>query len=352
MNADLQPFDATEAQIQQLLGSLNVTNDNVRDLVVTARDSNIPLLSRAMADVERGLYRQAVVDLLPQIANSQYTATQVRSMVFAQMLKRAKILGYTHFEINYNLLRIIRDERLAQAHPAGYTTVVDGEDRSFLALAEAEAGLSASQVSDYMVLGDWIFPYIEQELNIDRFQVWERISSTNLRAMVPILRILINQVRQTGDDRQPQDRIRQRAEEVAIRALADEMGLDIAPDTAEMRRMTEREREGYLAGIEQNRQHVIRQAGELGRDHTVRTAVNWLLDRGENTTTNGFARLIGTREDNPFDAWVFRNNSLITFAAQMTEDQYENVIRALRARVQPHEVTRPDDILRMLSDGH
>jgi len=64
---------------------------------------------------------------------------QIRALYVGAMLKRARWVDYAGFEITFQLLKAIRDERLGQAHPANYTATHGTEDRSFLAMAESEA---------------------------------------------------------------------------------------------------------------------------------------------------------------------------------------------------------------------
>jgi len=67
------------------------------------------------------------------------------------------------------------------------------------------------------------------------------------------LRVLINQVRDTGDDRQPQARIQLRAAEAQRRWAADEIGVDIVPDNEALAEMDPDGQDRYLGRIRANR---------------------------------------------------------------------------------------------------
>ena len=221
-----------------------------------ASNPSIPTLPQALSGLEESIRRQAALDIIEQIGDTTLTATQIRSVFFGAMLKRTRTVDYAYFEMIFYLLKTIRNEMLAQAHPANYTSVSGTEDNSFLKMAEAEAGIAPSVASDIMVLGDIIMPYVEQELDMSRIEIWSNISQTNLRNMIPVLRVMINQVRETGDDRRPSNRILENAAEVQNRWAATQEGVDITPNNAHLRELDPDAQRDYLAEIANNRQRV------------------------------------------------------------------------------------------------
>jgi hypothetical protein len=345
---DLSVLSNEEQQLQEWIGSLDMSNPNAAALADIARDSAVPMLPHALATVEASLRRQAAVDILPSVADSTLSQAQIRSVFYGAMLARTKVLGFANFEILYGLLRTIRDERLPQIHPNNYTHIVDGEDRSFLRMAEEEAGISASVASDTMTLGEIILPYIEETLEVSRFEVWDSISTTNLRAMVPILRVMINEVVDTGDDRQPQERVQRRAEEVAMRWAADELDMLIEPDTEHLATLDQEAANEYLGTINENRNRVRHWLDQQRPERRVAGTVEWLLQHGEALDTRGFARLLGTREDNPFPAFVHRRGATRLVVAPMTEEQYENFQRVMRNRAELREVDSVNALMRLM----
>ncbi len=352
MTNELTTLSAEEQRIQELLATVDITNPRARQIAELAQNPSVPTLGGALNGLEASLRRQAALDILPSIADTDLTETQIRAVWYGQMLKHTKSLDFASFEILYGLLRTIAEERLAQVHPSDYTMIVGGEDRSFLRMAEEEAGISNSVASDVMMLGGMILPYIERTLDIPRYRVWERISTTNLRAMVPILRLMINQVEDTGDDRRPQQRILNRAEQVQMRWAADELDIEIEPDNETLAEMDEDQVQGYINMLTQNRERVRHWLTQQRPERRVAGTVAWMLDHAENETTDRFARLIGTREDDPFDMYVHRRNRQYYVTAALTQDQYDTLMRTLRNRANPHEVDSLEALLQELGRPH
>jgi hypothetical protein len=340
-----------EQAIQQRLDSLNVTNEHAQALLDLARNPSVPLLPDALTQLEESVRRAAALDIVPAISNSSMTGTQIRAVFFGAMLKRSRTIEYAAFELMYYLLRTIRDEALAQAHPANYTDVVGTNDRSFLAMAEAEAGIAPSVASDIMTLGEIILPYIEQELNTPRVQVWSTISQTNLRNMIPVLRVLVNRVRETGDTRQPSRRVEENATEVMNRWAATVEGVDIVPNNREMTRMTPEEQQNHLNQINENRRRVARRLEQMDPEERVRGSIEWLLENGQAMPTREFSQLVGGRSEDPFDALAYHNGSIVHMAATFTEEQWEHFQRIIRNRMTLQEANTLQDLLRTLGHG-
>ncbi|WP_119071580.1 hypothetical protein [Aggregatilinea lenta] len=338
-----------EVQIQEWIAGLDIRNPRARELAELAANPTVPTLGGAIAGLEAGIRRQAAIDVLEAVASGTMTQTQIKAVYYGAMLNRSRVINFAGFEIMYSLLRTIRDERLAQQHPNDYTTVNGNEDRSFLRMAEEEAGVSNSVASDLMILGDIILPYVEEELGVARAEIWERISTTNLRAMTPILRLLINRVRETDDTRRPQDRITRRMQNVEERWAADELNVEVDPDNTRLQDMTQAERQTYLGTINANRTRVVDWLEQQPTETVVRGTVGWLLDAGENTTTAGFTRLIGTAEDNAVEPVVYEDqDGVVTMVSTMTRDQYDNMKRVMRTRMSPREVRNWAELLRTL----
>lgn len=349
---DIVEVSPQEEMIQQFLGSFEIHNENARDLLAIASNPDAPTMGPALQGLDAAIKRQAALDIIEQVADSTYTATQIRSLYVSAMLKRSRWVDYAGFEITFRLLKTIRDERLASAHPANYTSVRNNEDQSFLAMAEAEAGISPSVASDIMILGDIVLPYAEDELGLPRQEVWANVKWSNLRNMLPLLRVLINQVRNTGDDRRPQARILERAAEIQRRWAADEIGTEIAPDNEALMDMNPDDQDTYLRQINDNRAEVDRWLENQNPQHRVRETVAYLLENGENMTNNDFSVLTGTRDDTPFDAVVYTENGRVLVAAEMTHEQYQNLRRITRERMRPMEVDTIGSLLEQLNAHH
>lgn len=341
-----------EQALQHRLDELRITNENAQAVYDLARNPAIPTLPETLRTLEDSIKRQAALDIIESISETTLTATQIRSVFFGAMLKRTTTLDYAYFEMLFYLLKTIRDEALAQIHPANYTDVSGTEDKSFLRMAEAEAGIAPSVASDVMVLGEIIMPYIDEELGIGRAAIWHNIQKTNLRNMIPVLRVMINQVRETGDDRRPNNRILENAAEVQARWMADQENIDIAPNNTHLREMTPEQQQVYLERVAQNRLQINRRLEHMNANERVRGAVEWLINHGETMPTREFAQLVGNRNDDPFDAFVVRNGAIYHMAATLTEEQWANVQRVMRNRMNYQETESIQELLRWINGGH
>ncbi len=347
----LTNLNPQEQLIQQRLNELNVSNENAATMLELARNASIPLLPQALGQLEELLRRQAALDIVEQVAQGSMTALQIRSVFYGALLNRSRTVDYASFEFVYHILSTIRNELLAQNHPANYTSVQGTEDRSFLVMAEAEAGIPNSVASDIMTLGDIVLPYVEEELGIPRVQVWSSINSTNLRSMIPVLRILINMVRDTGDNRRPAPRVQEAAAEVQRRWAATQTGDAITPDNAAMAQMTPEQQQEHLNTIAANRRRVDRHLEGLPVRHRVRGTIGWLLDNGQAMPTRDFARLVANRNDEPFDVMIYQQGALRHIVATLTDDQWDTFQRVVRNRMNPVEVQTLQDLWRRLGNG-
>lgn len=336
---NLQEYSAQEALIQERLAQINVSNENARALLELARNSDLPNLSDAMTQLEASIRRQAAIDLVEAgVTEGQYSQAQIRSMFYGRMLARAQTLPYAYFMLTYHMLRTIRNERLAAVHPAQYNHIVNGEDRSFLVMANEEAGISMSEASNIMTLGDIIIPAVREHLGWTEQEIFERINKTNLYAMIPVMRVLISQLDPDADDRQSSARVIQRAEDVQIRWAADELGVDIEIDNEALRRMNEEEQEEYLREHQDRLESVEEWLSQQDTERRVVRTMEWLLSRAEEMPTASFRQTMNPRNEDPITTYVTRQGQLRYVVAAMTEDQWETFRRVMRERANPVEV--------------
>lgn len=338
-----------ELDIQQWLDEMHVSNPRARELFAIARDSTVPTLDVTLSALEASIRRQAVLDILPAVAESDYTGPQIRSILHGAMLMRTKVLDWATFNIVYNNLRTIRDEGLAQIHPNQYIDIQDGEDRSFLRMAEEEGGIPPSTASDIMTLGDIIFPYFEEELDIPAYEIWDRVNRTNLRAMVPILRYLINQVRNTGDARRTQQRVIDRAEMAMMRWYAEENEINLDPDRAAMESMTPEEQQAYLVELEEAQEETRRRLARIPLEDRVRGTARWLLENAERRTVEGFARITAARDEPTIGAYIYPNDhGTYTLLGTLTQGQKELLERVMRNRLELYQAASITDLIRIM----
>lgn len=338
-----------ESRIQAMLADLELENQNIpAALIELARDSSNPTLNSALDSMWTALMRQAAIDILPQIADSSYTATQIRSIHLGAALRRTRNLDYGSFLIKYELLKTIQREGLAQAHPANYTEVVNGEDRSFLVMAEEEAGIPQSVASDIMVLGDLILPWVQEHLGISRIFMWENIQTSNLRLMIPILRCLIGMISDT-DDREPQQRVIDRTQATMLRWMADTEGLPIEPDNTLLAEMDNEQRQEYIAELENNRRVVAQRLNDRPIEEQVLGTAQWLIENAQHMTNRALADLTSNEDETPFDAYLIpRREGLYLFASLVTQEQIDHIRHALRGQMRPREAEDAEEVLRRL----
>lgn len=335
---NVQHHNPREALVQERLANVTVTNENAREVMELAGNIEFPLLSDAMSTLEGSIRRQAALDIAGQVATGQYSQTQIRSMLVGRMLARAQTLSFAYFMLTFHLLKTIRDDRLAPVHPAQYSQITNGEDRSFIAMAEAEAGISPHEASNIMTLGEIIIPVIRDNLGWTEQEIFERINKSNLYTMIPVFRVLVSQLNPGADDRQSSARIIQRAQDVQVRWAADELGIDLEVDNQALREMDEDEQADYLQEHEDNIERVEHWLEQQRPERRVNGTMEWLLNRAEAMPNRDFRRTINPRNEDPIDAFVARRGSMHYFVAQLTADQWELVQRVLRERLNSVEV--------------
>lgn len=315
--------------------STALTNPNAQILQELAHNADIPTMDEAMQTALQSVRAQAARDILQVAENSTYSEPQIRSMFYGAVLRRAGAFSYVYFKLVHYTLSTIRDENLAQVHPADYTDIrgtgENAVDRSFLRMANEEAGISESEASDIMALGDIIIPALAQYTEWTEREIFQRIKKTNLRAMVPVLRVICNELTGT-DERQPSQRVLNRADETQMRWAADELQADIEVDANAMRDMDHEDREAYLDQLDANRRRVRHWLNQQSTERRVAGTAAWLLDRAETMPTGAFRTLMNPSDETPVEGIMCEDGGLVTVTATMTPDVFETWQRVLRER--------------------
>jgi len=149
-----------------------------------------------------------------------------------------------------------------------------------------------------------------------------------------------------GDTRRTQLRVQERGEEAQLRWAGEQMGIDTRIDNSTLREMDEPSRREYLDTISENRAEAQEWLTEQDPDDAVRSTVEWLLDHAENLSTNEFAALTATEEDEPFELIMAPNQSgTYTAVGILTTDQRDTLTRVMRQRVTVREVRSPQELL-------
>lgn len=330
------------------MSGITTAGNYLQGLVQATQVSSAPALVDSLTNLGESLYNQAVNDIAEVASNGSYTQIQIDAMVYGAVLSRLRLVDYVTFSILYETLKKIRDERLAQAHPDNYTNIVGGEDRSFIAMAQAH-GISASVASDTMMLGGVILPYAEEQLGRSKAEVWDMIGSTKLRAMIPIMRILIARAGFFEDEREENARSRERTAATVQRWAADQIGVDIEPDSRRLARMSDEQRGRYLESLETNR-HTVRQwLEEQSQPSITRGVVDWMLDSAENLSNSQLNALTNTPDNAVLDAIIVPQESgTYLLSAVLTTEQREMVARVLGERIRLQSVASVAEMLRSI----
>lgn len=240
------------------------------------RASNNAILSTGMAGLEDAFERAARANIEAAIAASgqdDYTQLEKRAMTIVEELKLVNSMDLAAILLRGRLIRLANEEALWTIHPAHYD--------SLEAMAR-DQGITLSELTACRDMCDVIFPYMEEELQMDVAQAFERIGKSNMKDMVGLLKAII-----TGEP----------STHASLRATVEQVLSDTAATAA-------------AAG------QALDEAG-LRRE-----AVNSLLMDGERMTNRELRNRMRPERTPTISPTVLLRNGTRVVLIEMDEDQY------------------------------
>ncbi len=143
----------------------------------------VPKLMAALAGLEVQTHEQAAANL--EVSLPGLTGPQARAALVAEQLA---VLGN---EVDYAKARF-RAELLAELETGDLWRFHPSSPNSLEELVEDKAKLSRSEASDLLAWERYIYPYLERELGLKPFEVWQRLGKTKRRRITPLLRELLD----------------------------------------------------------------------------------------------------------------------------------------------------------------
>lgn len=154
-------------------------NNNALATFAPANDLDF---SRSLMGIETALEAAARRAVELATDGEDYTQMEIHAMIVVEELKKLNGMDLATVIMRYKLVKQIEAEALWTVHPGHY----DSRD----AMAR-EQGISPSELSDIMAMGDIVFPYIEQAMGIPVAVIWEQIGKSNFRELVPIIKYIV-----------------------------------------------------------------------------------------------------------------------------------------------------------------
>jgi hypothetical protein len=139
-------------------------------------------LSRSLMGMEIALEAAARRSVELATDGEDYTQAEIHAMIVVEELKKLNGMDLAAVLMRYKIVKQIESEALWTIHPGHY----DSRD----AMAR-EQGISPSELSDIMAMGDIVFPYIENTMDIRVAVIWEQIGKSNFRELVPIIKYIV-----------------------------------------------------------------------------------------------------------------------------------------------------------------
>jgi len=245
-------------------------------LVRLAHDETRLTLPNALDALWQSLEKTAAANITNAAGDQleQYTMIEQRSMLLTEMLNQSKGLDLASVLVKGRIIDEIERDALFAAHPAGYPT---------LEQLAVDQGVGISELSNIRDMTRHIFPWLQERLGLDIYEVWEQVGKSNMRELVPVLKRII-----TGEEgRATLEATYQRVmDDVAATALA--------------------------AGQ------------ELDEDGVQEAAVRFLLDAGELTNAEVRQRLRPERTPS-IDAHLFTSNGT-TYVVMALDDAQETMV--------------------------
>jgi hypothetical protein len=147
------------------------------DVVIYQPSQNVGLATALM-----NLEQQFINAARANLGDAVLTPAERNAVEKIEALHLIKGMDLAALQLRYKLIREIRDNALFSMDPRGYNRLED--------MAEAQ-GISISELSNIMTLNEVIFPYLIDHMQMDVAQIWESISKSNWRDLVPILKAII-----------------------------------------------------------------------------------------------------------------------------------------------------------------
>jgi hypothetical protein len=155
-----------------------------QDSSLTVVQTDSVALTAGLSGLRAMLFDAAEANIANALGDdvSSFTALQRRAMVATEALRMTTGLDLSTVLTRGDIIRQIETEGLAAVHPNGYANLT--------ALA-ADNNVSVGELSDIRSLCDVIFPYIQNDLEMNLYEVWEQIGKSGLRELVPALHSMI-----------------------------------------------------------------------------------------------------------------------------------------------------------------
>jgi hypothetical protein len=137
------------------------------------------LVSQDLSDV-----LHALKGVTEQQAEQQVTVEGVghKAEVLVQQLRILNgPVDYTHTRLRGQIIAELEHGELWRTHPSGLPSLNE--------LLE-EAGMPKSEASDLLAWEKHIYPYLEREMGIKPYEVWNKLNKTKRRMLTPILRTM------------------------------------------------------------------------------------------------------------------------------------------------------------------
>lgn len=155
--------------------------------LVRMADREIPTVRETMDGLWDSLEKSAAVSIRQAadeggVELSNYSAIEQRALLFGEMLNISKGLSFAEMVVQGRIISTMERESLYAAHPGGYRTLDE--------LAR-DQGISASELSNVKDLTQIIFPWVQENLQLEPIALWQEVGKSNLREMTPLLKRII-----------------------------------------------------------------------------------------------------------------------------------------------------------------
>lgn len=137
-------------------------------------------LGGLMGDVNAAA--RATVDERIRTEGLQLTTLQKDAMIQVEAFRQVGSVDLTAMCMRVHYLRTIQQRNLLAAHPAQYRNLNE---------MAADNGVSVTELLASLDLVNIIFPYIQNVLGIDVWDLWQQVGKSKLKEMIPVLKSII-----------------------------------------------------------------------------------------------------------------------------------------------------------------
>nr|MBN1228910.1 hypothetical protein [Anaerolineae bacterium] len=153
-------------------------------LAPIASRSNVPAIQESLDQLWDSLEKSAASNIRGAAGDRmEFTQIEQRSLLRAEMLNLSKGIDVASILIKGRLIEEIEREGLATVHPGQYRDVDE--------LCQ-DQGISPTEKSQIQALYSTIFPWIQDNLGLSPMEVWNNISKSNIKELVPVLTRIIS----------------------------------------------------------------------------------------------------------------------------------------------------------------